>query len=63
MFTSTAQRPTGIRLVPLCDRCSARGQVQVLLTTGGELVFCQHHARQHRAALRSAGAVVTRTGR
>lgn len=36
-----------------CDRCGAQARVRVLLA-GGELLFCQHHARAHEAALRPA---------
>ena len=35
----------------LCDRCSARAVVIALLHSGGQLLFCGHHARLHRAAL------------
>lgn len=39
-----------------CDRCGARAKVQVLLSGGGELIFCAHHGRQHWAALARQGA-------
>ena len=29
-----------------CDRCGAAAQVRVEMAAG-ELLFCQHHARQH----------------
>ena len=35
----------------LCDRCGAQAYVRVLLTNGGELLFCAHHGRQHATAL------------
>ena len=35
----------------LCDRCGAQAYVRVLLTNGGELLFCAHHGREHSAAL------------
>lgn len=38
-----------------CDRCSAAAQVRAVLP-GGELLFCGHHARAHRAPLLAAGA-------
>lgn len=34
-----------------CDRCGAAGQARFLLMSGGDLVFCLHHARQHEAKL------------
>jgi hypothetical protein len=35
-----------------CDRCSAHARVLAVLHSGGELYFCDHHARVHRPALR-----------
>ena len=34
-----------------CDRCAGRATVLVVLRDGGELAFCDHHLRRHRAAL------------
>jgi uncharacterized protein (DUF983 family) len=39
-----------------CDRCGAGALVKVVLTTGGELHFCGHHARRHAARLLEIGA-------
>jgi ribosomal protein L37E len=39
-----------------CDRCGAQAYVRVQLNAGGELLFCAHHGREHRDALRAAGA-------
>ncbi len=30
-----------------CDRCGAQAYLRVELETGGELLFCAHHAREH----------------
>jgi hypothetical protein len=35
----------------LCDRCGAQAYVRVVLSAGGELLFCAHHGRQHSEAL------------
>lgn len=35
-----------------CDRCGAQAYLRVELATGGELLFCAHHAREHGAALK-----------
>jgi hypothetical protein len=43
-----------------CDRCGARAQVRVLLRSGGELLFCEHHAHEHGPRLHSIGAVLSR---
>jgi hypothetical protein len=41
-----------------CDRCCAPAKVQVLLRSGGELLFCGHHAREHGPRLRDDGALL-----
>ncbi len=35
----------------LCDRCGAQAYMRVVLSGGGELLFCAHHGRQHGEAL------------
>jgi hypothetical protein len=35
-----------------CDRCGAAAKVRAVLPSGGELLFCGHHARAHGAKLR-----------
>lgn len=39
-----------------CDRCSAAARVRAVLATGGELLFCGHHAKEHTDRLRELGA-------
>lgn len=34
-----------------CDRCPARATALVVLRSGGELAFCDHHLRRYRAVL------------
>ncbi|HEY3609272.1 MAG TPA: hypothetical protein VGL06_17365 [Pseudonocardiaceae bacterium] len=34
-----------------CDRCGAAARVRAVLATGGELLFCGHHAREHETRL------------
>lgn len=38
-----------------CDRCSAAALHRAVLPAG-ELLFCGHHAREHRARLLNIGA-------
>jgi hypothetical protein len=52
--TPPALRPPLTR-ADRCDRCSAAARVRAVLR-GGELLFCGHHARAHRAPLLAAGA-------
>ena len=30
-----------------CDRCGAQAYLRVTLNSGGELLFCAHHAKAH----------------
>ena len=39
-----------------CDRCGATAYVRVVLQSGGELLFCSHHARKHLDKLRPLAA-------
>jgi hypothetical protein len=48
----------------VCDRCGAQAYVRVVLSGGGELLFCAHHGRQHADALaRIAVEIQDETGR
>lgn len=35
-----------------CDRCGARAMVRAVMPSGGDLLFCGHHARAHEDRLR-----------
>ena len=35
-----------------CDRCGAQAYLRVTLPSGGELLFCAHHARAHSDKLK-----------
>lgn len=35
-----------------CDRCGAQAYLRVTLPSGGELLFCGHHARLHSDKLK-----------
>ena len=41
-----------------CDRCGAQAYVRVELTSGGELLFCAHHAREHEDKIREVAVSV-----
>ena len=41
-----------------CDRCGAQAYVRVVLVSGGELLFCAHHGREHAPALSDAAATI-----
>ena len=39
-----------------CDRCGAQAYVRVILSSGGELLFCAHHARRYEPTLKTMAA-------
>jgi len=41
-----------------CDRCGAQAYVRVELVSGGELLFCAHHAREHAEKLQQVAATI-----
>ena len=41
-----------------CDRCGAQAYLRVQLQSGGELLFCAHHAREHGDTLQAVAATV-----
>jgi len=41
-----------------CDRCGAQAYVRVRLASGGELLFCAHHARRYQDSLRAMDAEI-----
>jgi hypothetical protein len=43
---TTALAPT-LTAADRCDRCGARAYVRARLSSGGELLFCAHHGREH----------------
>lgn len=46
-----------------CDRCGAQAYVRARLLSGGELLFCGHHARKHLPALHGIAEISDETGR
>ena len=52
MTTAVASGPS-LTAEDRCDRCGAQAYIRVELSTGGELLFCAHHGREHADKLRS----------
>ena len=52
MTTATAPSAAPLTAVDRCDRCGAQAYLRVQLKSGGELLFCAHHARAHSDKLR-----------
>jgi hypothetical protein len=55
--TALAPNTEALTAADRCDRCGAPAYVRASLVTGGELLFCSHHAAEYRPALEAAGAV------
>lgn len=55
MTTTTLTRPE-LTAADRCDRCGAAAKVRAVLPSGGELLFCNHHARAHQDRLRELSA-------
>src|SRR6188768_2912490 len=56
---TTAVAPSSpLTAVDRCDRCGAQAYLRVELQSGGELLFCAHHAREHGDKLREIAAAV-----
>ncbi len=58
MTTATAPSAAPLTAVDRCDRCGAQAYLRVLLQSGGELLFCAHHAREHGDKLREIASHV-----
>ena len=56
--TAVAPAAAALTAADRCDRCGAQAYLRVELQTGGELLFCAHHAREHGDKLREVAANV-----
>jgi hypothetical protein len=56
---TTATAPTSsLTAEDRCDRCGAQAYLRVELLSGGDLLFCAHHAREHGDKLREVATTV-----
>ena len=58
MTTAVAPNASALSAADRCDRCGAQAYLRVELQSGGELLFCAHHAREHGDKLREIAANV-----
>ncbi len=58
MTTAVAPGSAALSAADRCDRCGAQAYLKVELLSGGELLFCAHHAREHGEALKAVAANV-----
>ena len=57
-MTTAVAPSTALTAQDRCDRCGAQAYLRVELTSGGELLFCAHHAREHGDKLKQIAANV-----
>ena len=60
-MTVTTTAPPALTIADRCDRCGAAAAVRVTLPSGGELLFCGHHGREHTPKLAQISAVIQDT--
>ena len=60
--TATEQATGSLTAMDRCDRCGAQAYLRVELSSGGELLFCAHHANKHREKLAQVAANPRRDG-
>jgi hypothetical protein len=41
-----------------CDRCGAQAYVRAILVSGGQLLFCAHHAKTYAEGLKPVVATI-----
>lgn len=58
MNTAVAPSNAALSAADRCDRCGAQAYLRVELQSGGELLFCAHHAREHGDKLKEIAATV-----
>jgi hypothetical protein len=58
MHMSTTLAQPELTASDRCDRCGAQAYVRVMLESGGELIFCAHHAREYSPKLRELSAQI-----
>jgi hypothetical protein len=57
-MTETLASTSVLTATDRCDRCGAAAKVLAVLPTGGELLFCGHHAHEHTPRLEQLAAVI-----
>ena len=56
MTATLASKP--LKAADRCDRCGAQAYVRARLSSGGELLFCAHHGREHAPRLKEQAAEI-----
>jgi ABC-type molybdenum transport system ATPase subunit/photorepair protein PhrA len=49
---------TPLNSLDRCDRCGAQAYVRAILVSGGQLLFCAHHAKEYAEGLKPVAALI-----
>ena len=58
MTNQITMEQTPLNSLDRCDRCGAQAYVRAILVSGGELLFCSHHAKEYAEGLKPVVAVI-----
>ena len=58
MTNQITMEQTPLNSLDRCDRCGAQAYVRAILVSGGELLFCSHHAKEYAEGLKPVAAVI-----
>jgi hypothetical protein len=58
MSSQITMEQTPLNSLDRCDRCGAQAYVRAILISGGQLLFCSHHAKSYAEGLKPVVAVL-----
>ena len=58
MSSQITMEQTPLNSLDRCDRCGAQAYVRAILVSGGQLLFCAHHAKTYAEGLKPVVAVI-----
>jgi hypothetical protein len=58
MTSQITMEQTPLNSLDRCDRCGAQAYVRAILVSGGQLLFCSHHATSYAEGLKPVAAVI-----
>ena len=58
MSSQITMEQTPLNSLDRCDRCGAQAYVRAILVSGGQLLFCSHHAKSYAEGLKPVVAVL-----
>ena len=58
MSTQITMEQTPLNSLDRCDRCGAQAYVRAILVSGGQLLFCSHHAKSYAEGLKPVAAII-----